>query len=91
MGHLLFLIYINDIDGDIVSKISKVVDDTKLCGQSQSEAEAKILMGLRNRDPVIFNWFPAQKSGSHSELSLEVSPSNGLTTDGTVLLNWLWH
>ena len=31
LGHLLFLIYINDLDINIVSNMSKFADDTKLC------------------------------------------------------------
>ena len=31
LGPLLFLIYINDPDTNIVSKMSKFADDTKLC------------------------------------------------------------
>ena len=38
LGPLLFIIYINDIDVDIVSRIAKFADDTKL-GNSASAAE----------------------------------------------------
>ena len=31
LGPLLFLFYINDLDTNIVSKMSKFADDTKLC------------------------------------------------------------
>ena len=39
LGPLLFLIYINDLDNGIVSKISKFADDTKLCHSSRNPEE----------------------------------------------------
>ena len=39
LGPLLFLIYINDLDNGIVSKISKFADDTKLCHSSRHPDE----------------------------------------------------
>ena len=38
LGPLLFLIHINDIDSNIVSKISKFADDTKLCHRVRNPA-----------------------------------------------------
>ena len=35
LGSLLLLIYINDLDNNIISKISKFADDTKLCHKAR--------------------------------------------------------
>ena len=49
----MFVIYINDIDEGIVSKISKFADDTKLCAQVNNEEEAKV---LREDLARLFKW-----------------------------------
>ena len=36
LGPLLFLLYINDLDTNIVSKMSKFADDTKLCHRARN-------------------------------------------------------
>ena len=53
LGPLLFVIYINDIDDGIISKISKFADDTKLCAKVNSEEDAKILREDLGR---LFKW-----------------------------------
>ena len=43
LGPLLFIIYIDDIDNEIASKISKFAEGTKLCAKVNNKEEAKIL------------------------------------------------
>ena len=43
LGPLLFLIYINDIDTDLFSKICKLADDTKIGRAVATEEEVQLL------------------------------------------------
>ena len=43
LGPLLFLVYINDIDADIIAKLSKFADDSKLLKSLTSQADADSL------------------------------------------------
>ena len=43
LGPLLFLIYINDLDCDITSKISKFADDTKLGGKALTRDDCEVI------------------------------------------------
>ena len=49
LGLLFFLIYINDLDNGIVSKISKFADDTKLYHSSRNPEEVLLLQEDLNR------------------------------------------
>ena len=42
LGPILFLIYINDLDDDITSKVLKFADDTKVFRKIKSDAELQI-------------------------------------------------
>ena len=53
LGPLIFLIYINDLDNCIVSKISKFANDTKLCHSSRNPEEVFELQEDLNR---IVDW-----------------------------------
>jgi ribonuclease P/MRP protein subunit RPP40 len=53
LGPLLFLIYINDLDVDVLSKLSKFADDTKLGKGVSSERDVEILREDLNK---IFQW-----------------------------------
>ena len=53
LGPLLFLIFINDIDKNIVNKLLKFADDTKLCGKVSSDSDADQMQAdLRQ----LFDW-----------------------------------
>jgi len=53
LGPILFLIYINDIDEYIVSKLGKFADDTKLCRGISNSNDADILRSDLNQ---IYQW-----------------------------------
>ena len=48
-GPLLFVIYINDLDMGIVSKLSKFADDSKLCKSVTSDADMITLQDDLNK------------------------------------------
>ena len=43
LGPILFLIYINDLDDDITSKVLKFADDTKVFRKIKSDADRQHL------------------------------------------------
>ena len=53
LGPILFVIYINDLDSDLVSKIGKFVDDTKMYKNVNCTEDAEI---LRNDLSVLDEW-----------------------------------
>ena len=53
LGPLLFLIFMNDIDDGIMSKIWKIADDSKICSRVVDETDAKVVQ----KDLInLFNW-----------------------------------
>ncbi|KAF2346703.1 Reverse transcriptase domain [Trinorchestia longiramus] len=49
LGPLLFIIYINDLDVGIISKINKFDDDTKLCHRAFTERDRATIQSDLNR------------------------------------------
>ena len=53
LGRLLFLIYINDLDTNIVSKLSEFADDTKLCHRARNPDD---IMELKEDINKLVEW-----------------------------------
>ena len=49
LGPILFLIYINDLDDDITSKVLKFADDTKVFRKNKSDADRQHLQDDLNK------------------------------------------
>ena len=49
LGPILFLIYINDLDDDITSKVLKFADDTKVFRKIKSDADQQQLQDDLNK------------------------------------------
>jgi hypothetical protein len=57
LGPVLFLIYINDLDLDLVSKLGKFADDSKLCKNISTDRDAETLQhDLDNLHKWSQNW-----------------------------------
>ena len=54
MGPILFLIYINNLDGDITSKVLKFAIDTKVFRKNKSDADRQQLQDDLNK---LTEWF----------------------------------
>ena len=63
LGPLLFLIFINDIDDGIISKIWKFADDSKICNKVCNEAVPEIIRGDLKK---LFQWSEDLSSSSSS-------------------------
>mgnify|MGYP003477484535 FL=1 len=53
LGPLLFLIFINDIDENVISKLWKFADDSKICHGVKNENDAKI---IQSDLKLLFKW-----------------------------------
>ena len=57
LGPVLFIIYINDLDCDLVSKVGKFADDTKLCKRISDPNDIELLRNdLQKLDKWSSDW-----------------------------------
>ena len=66
LGLLLFLIYINDLDINIVKKMSKFADDTKLCHRARNPDD------IMNYRKISINLLSGPTSGKWVSMSINV-------------------
>ena len=67
LGSILFLIYINDLDDDITSKVLKFTDDTKVFRTIESYADRQQLQDYLNK--LNGNWSRRQRYHVGGEMS----------------------
>jgi len=53
LGPLLFLIFISDLDDEIISKLLKFADDTKVAGAALNESGVRTIQADLNR---LYHW-----------------------------------
>ena len=57
LGHILFIIYINDLDDDITSKVLKFADNTKMFRKIKSDANIQhLLIEWSEKWQMLFNF-----------------------------------
>ena len=66
MSLLLFLIYINDLDIGVVSKMSKFADDTKLCHRARNPDD---IMELQEDINKLVEWANKWRANTRSGLT----------------------
>ena len=66
LGLLLFLIYINDLDIGVVSKMSKFADDTKLCHRARNPDD---IMELQEDINKLVEWANKWRANTRSGLT----------------------
>ncbi|KAF2351894.1 Reverse transcriptase domain [Trinorchestia longiramus] len=71
LGPLLFIIYINDLDVGIISKINKFADDTKLCDRAITERDRATIQSDLNR---LLQWTLTWQMSSNIEKCSMVMP-----------------
>ncbi|KAF2355305.1 Reverse transcriptase domain [Trinorchestia longiramus] len=76
LGRLLFIIYINDLDVGIISKINKFADDTKLCHRAFTERDRATIQSDLN---LLLQWTETWQMSFNIEKCSEIL-SDGVFT-----------